>query len=500
VDGLGGADNIHGLRGDDCLRGNDGNDVINGHEGNDKIQGDGGQDNLHGNAGDDVIHGGDGHDTIEAGEGQDWAEGGAGHDAMQGEGGNDTMFGGNGRDTVEGNGGDDIVLGGGDNDRVAGHDGNDLVAGGADDGRVRVNGAGAITRFDIGDTISGDGGADRFVWQKGDGVDWLLDFRPSEGDTLTIYGYGGFQAVDRVDGQTVLVMDTNSAIVLNDFYPLNGVGGPFPGITFVPGSATAPDLPVERGPIHGGMGADSLAGTNRADRLDGLHGDDTLSGLAGADTVEGSFGDDLLIGGAGPDLLDGGADLDTASYADAPAGVTASLGQPGGNAGHANGDVYVSVENLVGSAFDDALSGDGAANRIEGGAGADSIGGGAGQDSLVGGVGQDLLTGGAGADRFVFAAFADSAAAAPDTMADFAWVQNDRIDLSAIDADAVAAGDQAFVFVGGGAFAGGGQGSVRFAHAGADTLVEVDGGDGGAAEMVIRLVGLHQPVASDFVL
>jgi uncharacterized repeat protein (TIGR01451 family)/fimbrial isopeptide formation D2 family protein len=499
VDGLGGDDNINGLRGDDCLRGNDGNDNINGHEGNDKIQGDGGNDNLHGNAGNDVIYGGEGNDTIEAGEDADWAEGGNGNDAMQGEGGADTLFGGRGNDTVEGNGGDDIVLGGAGSDRVAGHDGNDLVVGGADAGTARLT-AGRVTGLVLGDTVSGDGGADRFVWQKGDGVDLLLDFKPSEGDTLTVYGYGGVMAVDRVDGRTVLYFDTDSAVVMNDAYPATSTSGPFPGITFVAGSTTAPGLPAERAPMVGSMGADSLSGTASADRLDGLDGNDSLAGQAGADTLEGGFGNDLLLGGDGADLIDGGPGIDTASYADATAAVIASLAAPAGNAGFAAGDSYVLVENLIGSSFADRLAGDGGANRIEGGAGDDSLAGGAGADTLVGGAGADELAGGAGADRFIFAALADSAPAAPDTITDFAWVQNDRIDLSAIDAQAGVAGDQAFLFMGGGAFAGGGQGSVRFERSGADTLVQVDAGNGGAAEMVIRLSGLHTLAAADFVL
>jgi uncharacterized repeat protein (TIGR01451 family) len=500
VDGLGGNDNINGLRGDDCLRGNDGDDAINGHEGNDRIQGDGGDDNLHGNGGRDVIFGGKGNDTIEAGEDADWAEGGAGNDAMQGEGGNDTLLGGAGRDTVEGNGGDDVVLGNAGNDRVAGHDGNDLLAGGADDGRARLNAAGGIAKLVIGDTVSGDGGADRFVWQRGDGVDMLLDFRPAEGDTLTIHGYAGFTAIGQVDGRTVLYLDTDSAIVLNDAYPAIGLAGPFPGITFLPGSDAAPELPAERAPIAGGMGANRLVGTAAPDAIDGLHGNDTLLGLDGRDTLDGGYGDDLLEGGLEADLLNGGAGTDTAGYADAAGPVTASLAKPGGNAGAAMGDVYLEIENLLGSAFGDRLGGDGGANRIAGGAGKDTLSGGGGQDSLVGGLGADSLVGGAGADRFVFLSAAESPASTPDVIADFSWAQEDRIDLSAIDANAAQGGDQAFIFIGNAAFTGDGRGAVRWEHRDGDTRVEIDLGDGGAAEMAVVLTGLHTVTGKDFVL
>ncbi|NKE46382.1 isopeptide-forming domain-containing fimbrial protein [Roseomonas frigidaquae] len=496
IDGLGGNDNINGLRGDDCLRGNDGDDAINGHEGNDKIQGDGGNDNLHGNAGDDVIFGGNGNDTIEAGEGHDWAEGGNGDDRMQGEGGNDVLFGGAGRDIVEGNGGNDTIQGGTGNDRVAGHDGNDVVVGGKDDGRATLVG-GAITGVVIGDTVSGDGGADRFVWQKGDGVDLLLDFKPSEGDTLTIYGYGGAAAVQRVDGRTVIYLGTHSAIVMNDYYPTDGS---MPGITFVPGTNVAPGLPVERAPITGTFGNDTLAGTGGADVIEGLQGNDVLGGGGGADTLIGDAGNDILNGGAGADVLDGGAGVDTATYAASAAGLTVSFADPSLNTGIAAGDVFIQVENLLGSAHADRLTGDNAANRITGGAGNDTIAGGGGNDVLLGGAGQDEMTGGAGADRFIFASLGESAVAAPDSILDLSWFEGDRIDLSQIDAHAGLGGNQAFAFAGTGAFVGGGQGSVRYQHDGGDTLVLVDAGNGGAAEMAIRVAGLHTLFNSDFAL
>lgn len=499
IDGLAGNDNIHGLRGDDCLRGNDGDDVINGHEGNDKIQGDGGNDNLHGNAGNDVIHGGNGNDTIEAGEGNDWAEGGTGNDNIQGEGGNDNVFGGTGDDTVVGNAGDDIVLGGAGNDVVAGHDGADTIIGGADGGQARLV-SGLVTGLVIGDTLSGDGGADRYVWQRGDGVDLLLDFKPADGDTLTIYGYDGFAAVERVAGRTVLYLGTDSAIVLNDAYAATTTAGPFPGITFVPGSNTAPGLPAERGPIHGTSGNDVLSGTAGNDVLDGLQGSDQLSAGNGADTVIGGAGNDVLGGGAGADLLDGGADIDVATYSAAPTGVVASLAAPGTNTGWAAGDVYVQVESLVGSAFADRLTGDAGTNRLEGGAGDDTLAGGGGNDSLVGGAGGDVMTGGAGADAFTFAVLIDSATGQADLITDFSWIEGDRINLAAIDADTAVAGDQAISFIGSAAFTAGGVAQLRTEVNGGDTLVMIDAGDGGGAEMTIRLAGLHTLAASDFVL
>ena len=121
-----------------------------------------------------------------------------------------------------------------------------------------------------------------------------------------------------------------------------------------------------------------------------------ISGLGGNDTLE---------GGLGPDVLDGGSGTDTASYAGAPAGVTASLGQSSGNTGEAAGDTYTNIENLAGSAFTDTLTGDGNANTIDGGGG---------NDTITGNGGNDFLFGSAGNDTFVF-----QAGFGNDTIGDF---------------------------------------------------------------------------------
>ena len=127
-------------------------------------------------------------------------------------------------------------------------------------------------------------------------------------------------------------------------------------------------------------------------------GADLLFGGAGADTLSGLAGDDTLLGDLGADLLDGGDGFDWTSYANASAGIYFNFTNLALNTGPAAGDSFVSIEAVIGSAFNDQLIGNAADNGLQGGAGHDHLWGGNGQDSLWGGTGDDTLDGGAGAD------------------------------------------------------------------------------------------------------
>src|SRR5262249_39981104 len=102
-----------------------------------------------------------------------------------------------------------------------------------------------------------------------------------------------------------------------------------------------------------------------------LAGNDTITGSSGDDHILGFGGDDILEGRSGADVLDGGSGTNTASYATASAGVIASLGDPGINTGDAAGDTYFSIQNLVGSAYNDSLYGNDGPNALSGGGGND---------------------------------------------------------------------------------------------------------------------------------
>ncbi|MFM9936466.1 MAG: M10 family metallopeptidase [Novosphingobium sp.] len=131
-------------------------------------------------------------------------------------------------------------------------------------------------------------------------------------------------------------------------------------------------------------------------------GDDFLFGNELANVLNGGAGNDALFGGKGADVLDGGNGSDTARYLNGFGAINVNLGRNTAHGGAAEGDTFVSIENVHGTSRNDRIVGNTAANRLEGFGGEDRLSGGSGSDVLAGGTGNDLLTGGAGNDRFVF--------------------------------------------------------------------------------------------------
>src|SRR5262245_59584845 len=124
-------------------------------------------------------------------------------------------------------------------------------------------------------------------------------------------------------------------------------------------------------PVYGTNGSDDLVGTAGNDAIYGYPkhglpeadtGNDMLSGLGGNDSLFGGGGNDLLIGGPGADFFSGGTGIDTVSYQYSLVGVNVWLGGNSGVGGEAQGDTFDSIENVIGSAFADTITGDAAAN------------------------------------------------------------------------------------------------------------------------------------------
>lgn len=229
----------------------------------------------------------------------------------------DTISGLGGNDRLSGKASDDTLFGGNGNDLLEGGSGEDAMFGGNGIDTVRYSGGGEIT-------VSLDFGG---------------RFAEAEDDT-----YSGIENVD-------LSAKTDRATVFGDAV------------------------------------ANVIGGTSFADGLLGGGGDDVLLGAGGDDQIQGGNGDDLIFGGIGADQIDGRDGSDTASYVNSAAKVVVdlrlvSVAQTGASASsESTGDILREIENVVGSDFDDTLTGDNGANRLAGGKGFNTLTGLLGDDS-----------------------------------------------------------------------------------------------------------------------
>jgi Concanavalin A-like lectin/glucanases superfamily/PA14 domain/FG-GAP-like repeat/RTX calcium-binding nonapeptide repeat (4 copies)/WD40-like Beta Propeller Repeat len=186
--------------------------------------------------------------------------------------------------------------------------------------------------------------------------------------------------------------------------------------------------------LDGGAGNDTLEGSNLnldaqgrfvTDILLGWEGNDLLQGLQGRSSLDGGDGNDTLIGGsnsdtlnggAGNDSINGGTGVDTVVYSNDTKAVTVDLKNATASAiqGDGSTDTYTfvqnisTVENVIGSNFNDSILGDKQNNELSGLFGNDTIDGGLGNDTLDGGAGNDLLLGGAGYDTLISGGGADT--------------------------------------------------------------------------------------------
>lgn len=216
-------------------------------------------------------------------------------------------------------------------------------------------------------------GAGQWIWSgTAGGTTYTNTTEPGQyylGTDGSVYFVPSYGPVDTLSSSSVVSSPT--------FAPIMGTSGNDAALSGTAGNDT----------IYGGAST-SATGT----------GNDSISGAAGNDVIFAGDGNDTLQGGAGADTLYGGAGSDTASYSASGSAVNVNLGTGAASGGDATGDVLNSIENVIGSAFNDTLTGSSAANQIFGGAGADSIAAGDGDDTVDGGDGNDTIDAGAGND------------------------------------------------------------------------------------------------------
>ncbi|WP_156680810.1 cellulase family glycosylhydrolase [Sphingomonas profundi] len=114
-----------------------------------------------------------------------------------------------------------------------------------------------------------------------------------------------------------------------------------------------------------------------------------LTGTDKHDVMHGGAGDDRFIFTLGNDTYDGEGGIDTLDLSAQTASAVVDLAA-GTISGAVGKGVVRNVENVIGGAGADRLTGDDKANVLIGGGGADTLDGGKGADRLVGGTGNDI--------------------------------------------------------------------------------------------------------------
>ena len=235
-------------------------------------------------------------------------------------------------------------------------------------------------------------------------------------------------------------------------------------------------------------GSGSIRGTGNTlnNTLIGNAAANVLNGMTGADTMSGGKGNDTyIVDNAGDRIIESTSNgLDRAETS-----VSYSLA-----------GIHVEDLFLIGTA---AINGTGNSlnNIVKGNSGNNALNGGGGNDKLNGAAGADKLTGGTGADQFIFSSISDSTVqlAGQDTILDFSRTQGDRINLSPIDANTNAAGNQTFKFIGSAAYSHK-AGELRFGLSNGDTIISGDVNGDAVADFRIVLDRGLKMIASDFVL
>ena len=287
-----------------------------------------------------------------------------------------------GNDVLLGTNEDDALFGEAGDDQLFGLGGNDRLEGGPDDDRL-YGGAGA-------DVLNG-----------GPGIDLLSYFDSNAGVTVDLatgaasggHAHGDtFSGIEWLDGSPYddhLTGDDRD----NRFWESSGndlLEGGEGNDQFWSGA--------DADRIHGGAGRDHLSyyasdaavavnlatgaasgGYAEGDTFTSI---ESVYGTRFADRLTGDDGNNNLFGGAGADVLEGGAGLDFLGYHESDAAVTVNLATGAASGGHATGDTFSGFERLLGSPYNDHLTGDEGDNFLVGGAGADVLVGGPGADFL----------------------------------------------------------------------------------------------------------------------
>ncbi len=237
-----------------------------------------------------------------------------------------------------------------------------------------TRGADILIGTDFNDIIHGLGGNDRLYGLAGD--DQLFG---DEGNDILRGGLGtnvlnGGTGRDHAQYHTYIDLGLNHIVV--DLQRGTAKGYSDSGAVIINDTLISIEV------VKGSQGDDILSGSTRSETLLGGAGDDILTGLQGNDRLIGNSGNDTFHARFGSDIVKGGAGVDEVSYVRAVGGVDIALGLNGkwgraieldADGRETSRDALHSIENVIGTDFDDVFRGNELANIIQGGAGNDTI-------------------------------------------------------------------------------------------------------------------------------
>jgi Ca2+-binding RTX toxin-like protein len=359
-------------------------------------------------------------------------------------------------DSIDGpDGVNDTIYGNGGSDTIAGGEGNDVIYGGTGDNGTYFDDYYEEHVTGLGNIIYG-GAGDDFAY-GGDGNDYIIGGAGND----TMFGEAGNDLIYTYD--------------INTYY----------------GDGASTDL------IYGGDGGDTVWGSGGLGAVYGDDGDDEIWNTA------------WMYGGTGNDYL-------TTSGIDIGMNQFGGLGRDQIKGGSYNDVIYGGEDDDSGQGLDgnDIIYGGDGADLFWGGRGDDTVYGGGGSDTIIGHEGQDFMYGGEGSDLFGMNYNPWQDAVIPDYNADlnltdviFDFISGqDRIELYPVDANPNIPGITPFIFNGTTHHSNPTHGEVyyqQFDNAGTDndyTVVYLDNDSDFGSEALIKLMGLHDLTAADFIL
>ncbi len=454
-----GNDQLTGDAGNDQLQGGAGNDVLDGGEGSDRLFGEAGDDSLSGGSGNDLLQGGDGTDRLDGGPGADRLFGEAGNDSYVVDNLLDLVYDPQGSNTgliivdyfkqpsgvswtladgvkplpywldslVDGNG--------------APTDAAEAVA----DGVIKYAFPKAVLSSWNDEDKSGftpfNEVQQAFVKAAFAYIETIINVRfqlvedASQPDVLSFAnnaqtGSAGYTTGSYGNSKWAIFLNNTGSSSTNNLAPKDGN---YAALTIIheighalglkhPHSETVQGIPASDGPFllaaedktaytqlsYNSTPADYEGKFRVLDiaALQYLYGPAKVAGTGPHQMGDNSYAlststYNFIWDGGGTDTLDASA-AGTALTLSLEAGARSYFGAAPTELITAAGQITINfgtqIENALGTAFDDSLTGNAASNSLTGNRGNDTLKGGAGDDVLFGGAGNDQLDGGSGID------------------------------------------------------------------------------------------------------